>query len=145
MPAGVVQDADVADVTTTLVQALPPTVMLEAPVKFVPVIVIDVPPAVLPDVGDMDVTVGVAIFEAPPKKSPNMNCGLAPAAVVMVEVTESVTVLITLIPAPAPWLTANNSNPSGVNPIPATPVDPTAIEVVTALVVVLTTETRGVL
>jgi hypothetical protein len=44
----------VAETTTTLVAATPPTVTLVAPVKLVPVIVIAVPPAVEPDVGDTD-------------------------------------------------------------------------------------------
>jgi hypothetical protein len=45
-----------------LVQAVPPTVMPEAPVKLVPVIVIVSPPAVLPDVGEMEVTVGDGVI-----------------------------------------------------------------------------------
>ena len=44
--------------TTTLVAATPPTVTLVAPVKFAPVIVIGVPPAVEPVVGDIDEIVG---------------------------------------------------------------------------------------
>ena len=58
VPVGVVQVIDVAETTTTFVQAALPTVTAEAPVKFVPVNVIDVPPAVDPDVGDTAVTVG---------------------------------------------------------------------------------------
>jgi hypothetical protein len=44
--------------TTTLVAAAPPMVTPVAPVKPVPVIVTGVPPAVEPEVGEMDVTVG---------------------------------------------------------------------------------------
>ena len=58
VPVGVVQVIDVAETTTTFVHAALPTVTAEAPAKFVPVIVIDVPPAVDPDVGDTAVTVG---------------------------------------------------------------------------------------
>ena len=60
VPVGVVHVIDVAETTTTFVHAAPPTVTAEAPVKFVPVIVIAVPPAVEPDVGDTAVTVGDA-------------------------------------------------------------------------------------
>ena len=57
-PAGVVQVIDVAETTTTLVQALPPTVTVAPDTKFVPVIVIGVPPAVEPLVGEIDPIVG---------------------------------------------------------------------------------------
>jgi hypothetical protein len=60
VPVGVVQVIDVAETTTTFVHAALPTVTAEAPVKFVPVIVIAVPPVVEPDVGDTAVTVGDA-------------------------------------------------------------------------------------
>ena len=59
-PAGVVQVTEVADVTLKEAQAEPPTVMPVAPVRLVPVMVIDVPPAVGPLVGVMAVTVGAA-------------------------------------------------------------------------------------
>ena len=58
VPAGVVHVIDVAETTVTLVQADPPTVTAEPLAKFVPVIVIAVPPAVDPDVGLTEVTVG---------------------------------------------------------------------------------------
>jgi hypothetical protein len=48
----------VEETTTTLVAATPPTVTLDAPVRFVPVIVIAVPPNVDPDVGETEDTVG---------------------------------------------------------------------------------------
>jgi hypothetical protein len=50
----------VEETTTTLVAATPPTVTLVAPVKLVPVIVIAVPPAVEPDVGEIDVIDGAS-------------------------------------------------------------------------------------
>ena len=58
VPAGVTAVTLVEDHTTTLVTATPPTVTLVAPVRFVPVIVIDVPPRVEPLVGLTDVRVG---------------------------------------------------------------------------------------
>ena len=60
VPGGVVQVIDVAETTTTFVHAALPTVTAEAPVNIVPVIVIAVPPAVEPDVGLTEVTVGSA-------------------------------------------------------------------------------------
>ena len=58
VPAGVSAVTLVAETTTTLVAATPPTVTLLAPVRFVPVIVIDVPPRVEPLVGVTAVIVG---------------------------------------------------------------------------------------
>ena len=55
------QVIEVAETTITLVHAEPPTVTVEPLAKFVPVIVIDVPPAVEPDVGDTAVTVGAGV------------------------------------------------------------------------------------
>jgi len=57
-PAGVVQVIDVAETLTTLVQALPPTVTVAPDTKFVPVIVIGVPPAALPVAGEIEVIEG---------------------------------------------------------------------------------------
>ena len=48
-------------VTTTLVQATSPTVTVAPFTKLVPVIVIDVPPAVVPDDGLTDAIVGVEV------------------------------------------------------------------------------------
>ena len=64
VPAGVVQVIDVAETTVTDVQALPPTVTVAPAAKFVPVMVIAVPPAVLPVAGEMPVTVGAEIVGA---------------------------------------------------------------------------------
>jgi hypothetical protein len=61
VPAGVVQVIDVAETTTMLVHAVPPTVTVTPAAKPVPVIVIGVPPAVLPVDGEMPVTVGAEI------------------------------------------------------------------------------------
>ena len=58
LPAGVVQVIDVAETTVTDVQALPPTVTVAPAAKFVPVMVIAVPPAVDPLVGEIDPIVG---------------------------------------------------------------------------------------
>ena len=60
LPTGVVQVIDVADTTVTLVHAAPPTVTVAPDKKFVPVIVIDVPPAAVPDVPETLDTVGAA-------------------------------------------------------------------------------------
>ena len=60
-PAGVVQVIDVAETTTTLVHAAPPTLTVAPAKKLVPVIVMGVPPSVLPVDGEMEVMVGVEI------------------------------------------------------------------------------------
>lgn len=60
VPIGVVQVIEVSLTTLTLGAAAPPMVTPVAPVKPVPVIVTLVPPAVLPLVGEMLVTVGGA-------------------------------------------------------------------------------------
>ena len=60
VPAGVVQVIDVDDTRVTLVHAAPPTVTVAPDKKFVPVIVIDVPPAAVPDVPETLDTVGAA-------------------------------------------------------------------------------------
>ena len=59
-PAGEVTVMDVAELTTTFDAALAPNFTPVAPVKFVPVMVTDVPPAAGPLVGLNDVTVGTA-------------------------------------------------------------------------------------
>ena len=63
VPVGVVQVTDVAETTTTFVHAALPTVTVEALPRSVPVIVIDVPPAVDPEVGNTAVTVGAKLYE----------------------------------------------------------------------------------
>ncbi len=60
LPTGVVQVAVVLLVTLKAEHAEPPTVMPVAPVRLVPVMVMDEPPAVGPLVGEMAVTVGAA-------------------------------------------------------------------------------------
>lgn len=55
---GVMAVIDVALVTLTVVAAVPPTVTVAGVAKLVPVIVIDVPPAVVPVAGLTAVTVG---------------------------------------------------------------------------------------
>jgi hypothetical protein len=58
VPAGVVHVIEVDETTTTDVHELPPIVTVVPDMKFVPVIVTEVPPAVVPEVGEMLVTVG---------------------------------------------------------------------------------------
>ena len=58
-PAGVTAVTVVEFTATTLVAGTPPTVTLDAPVRFAPVIVIAVPPNIDPDVGESKDTVGV--------------------------------------------------------------------------------------
>ena len=60
LPGGTLQVAVVLLTTVKLLQATPPTVMPVAPVRLVPVMVMDVPPSVLPLPIEMEVTVGVA-------------------------------------------------------------------------------------
>ena len=63
-PDGVVKATEVAEFTVTFVAALPSTVTLVAPVKFVPVIVTVVPPAVTPEMTSREVIVGVEVANA---------------------------------------------------------------------------------
>jgi hypothetical protein len=58
VPAGEVAVIDVAELTVKPVAGVAPNVTAVAPVKPVPVMVTDVPPAVGPDVGEIEVTVG---------------------------------------------------------------------------------------
>ena len=57
--AGVVAVIDVALFTVTPVAAAPPIVTPVAPVKSLPVMVTGVPPAVMPALGEIAVTVGL--------------------------------------------------------------------------------------
>ena len=57
-PAGAVALIDVALFTVNAVAAVAPNFTADAPVKFVPVIATDVPPAVGPEAGLTPVTVG---------------------------------------------------------------------------------------
>ena len=61
LPAGTVQVAVVLLTTVKLLQATPPTVAPVAPVKLVPVMVMDVPPKVLPVAGLTEDTVGAGV------------------------------------------------------------------------------------
>ncbi len=61
VPAGVTAVMEVALTTVTLVAAVPPTVTLVVPNKFVPVILKGVPPNVEPEVGLIDVIVGPGV------------------------------------------------------------------------------------
>ena len=57
-PAGVVHVIDVVDTTVTFVQVAPPTVTVVPAAKFVPAIVMTVPPPSAPDAGLTADTVG---------------------------------------------------------------------------------------
>ncbi|MHC2619284.1 hypothetical protein ACVIW2_001316 [Bradyrhizobium huanghuaihaiense] len=59
-PAGEVAVIDVAELNVKLADVAP-NVTAVTPVKLVPVIVTEVPPAVGPAVGEIEVTVGAAI------------------------------------------------------------------------------------
>ncbi len=61
LPAGVVHVIEVSVVTEKLATSEVPKVTLVAPVNPVPVIITDVPPAVVPEVGDTDDTTGGVI------------------------------------------------------------------------------------
>jgi len=56
--AGVVAVIEVALTTVKLVTATPPIVTLVAPVKYVPAIVTEPPPPVVPELGVTELTVG---------------------------------------------------------------------------------------
>ena len=62
VPAGVTAVMLVDETTTTLVAATPPTVTLVAAVKFGPVIVIAVPPAVEPVAGETEEMEGAGVL-----------------------------------------------------------------------------------
>jgi hypothetical protein len=100
VPAGVEQVILVALTTLTLVQALPPTDTAVAPVKLAPAIVIDVPPAVLPEVGVTELTVGagvtyvnsvLAAFVCPPTVTSTLAVPAFPGGVVQVSEVEETT------------------------------------------------------
>jgi hypothetical protein len=60
--AGVVAVIEVLPTTTTFVAETPPMVTVAPETNPVPLIVTEVPPAVVPEFGDMDVTVGAALL-----------------------------------------------------------------------------------
>ena len=107
-PAGVFAVIDVA-VATTLVAATPPTFTV-APVKLVPVIVIDVPAVSGPDVGDTLAIVGratyvnaLALVAVPPTVVTATLC--APAVPAGVFAVIEVAVATTLVAATPPIFT----------------------------------------
>ena len=112
VPAGVTAVMEVADTTITLVAGSVPTITLVAPVKFVPLIVIAVPPRVDPEIGLIDEMVGggatyVNAFAAVPVPlgvdtvmSFKPNCPAGVFAVMLVEV-----VTTTLVAAAPPTVT----------------------------------------
>lgn len=60
-PAGVVAERWPASVTVKLAAPVPPKLTDVAPVRFVPVMVTWVPPAVVPEFGETPVTVGAGV------------------------------------------------------------------------------------
>jgi hypothetical protein len=68
--AGVVAVIVVLLTTVTFVAATEPNVTVAPEAKFVPVIVTDVPPDVVPLFGDTLVTVGGAMYVNPPARFP---------------------------------------------------------------------------
>jgi len=60
VPAGVVQLMVVALVTLKLLHALPPTLTAVAPVKLLPVMVMEVKPSVDPKLGETELIVGAS-------------------------------------------------------------------------------------
>jgi hypothetical protein len=62
VPAGAVAVIDVAELTVKLVAAVAPKVTPVAPVKPLPAMVTVVPPGAGPEVGEIDVTVGAAVW-----------------------------------------------------------------------------------
>jgi hypothetical protein len=61
VPAGAVAVIEVAELTVKPVAGVAPNVTAVAPAKLVPVMVTVVPPAVGPEVGEIEVIVGAAI------------------------------------------------------------------------------------
>ena len=110
VPAGVTAVMLVDETTTTLVAATPPTVTLVAPVKLAPVIVIAVPPAVEPEVGDTEEIVGttyvnafVAVAVPPGVVTATLFAPTVPAGVTAVMLVEETTT--TLVAATPPTVT----------------------------------------
>ena len=111
VPAGVTAVTLVDETTTTLVAATPPTVTLVAPVKFVPVIVIAVPPAVEPVAGETEETVGgkkyvnpgITLALPPGVVTATLFSPTVPAGVTAVTLVEETTT--TLVAATPPTVT----------------------------------------
>ncbi len=79
--AGDVTFIDVAETGVNAVPPMPPKLTTVAPVRLAPVIVITVPPAIGPEVGDSDVTVGGAAVVTKVKKSPVATAEVPPGVV----------------------------------------------------------------
>jgi hypothetical protein len=63
LPVGVIAVIEVAELTVKLLAATEPNFTDVAPLKSVPVMVTEVPPSVLPPVGEMELTVGAGMTE----------------------------------------------------------------------------------
>ena len=111
VPAGVVAVIDVLLTTTTLVADTPPNETVSPVAKFVPVIVTDVPPAVVPLDGDTLVTVGCATYVNPlvrlPLWPPDVTVTVAAPAVPagVVAVIDVLLTTTTLVADPLPNVT----------------------------------------
>ena len=69
LPAGLVAVIDVTELTTKLLAATPPNLTVVVPPKTLPVMVTVVPPAVDPDEGLTDVTVGAGTLNSKAPRS----------------------------------------------------------------------------
>ena len=108
LPAGVIAVMEVALTTITLVAETPPTFTLVAPVKLVPLMVIEVPPNVVPDVGLTLVMVGTGtmyvkallLLAVPPAVvTATLLTPAVPAGVFAVtEVLETTTMFVSAMP-----------------------------------------------
>ena len=111
VPAEVIAVTVVGLATITVVAPIPPIVRTEVPVRFVPVIVIGVPPTKGPPFGEIDVIVGCAKyvkpfvrFAVPPSVvSETVFAPAVPAGVTAVTVVELTTT--TLVAATPPIVT----------------------------------------
>jgi len=61
LPGGEVAVIEVAEFTVKLVALAAPNLTAVAPVKPLPAMATDVPPSAVPDVGEIDVTLGASV------------------------------------------------------------------------------------
>ena len=101
---------DVALELTIEVPVVPPNVTEEVPVRFVPAMVIDVPPATGPNAGDTEVIVGASTKVNPPvlvavPPAPVINTSTAPAVLAGVMTAIEVELELTTVPDVPPNVT----------------------------------------
>jgi hypothetical protein len=99
LPAGDVAVIDVAELTVKLVALAAPNFTAVAPVRLVPVMVTDVPPAVGPDVGETLVTVGATFRFTVIVKDVSVNCVVKPHSLLGVHALAYQSVIVS-IPLP---------------------------------------------